>query len=367
MRGQLAVGRTPATRRAAATPTRSASVEAGPAQRILLWQRQAGNRAVTRLLTQRHDADLAGRAVQRDTRSHRENPPVGALQPAGTLSEAQWTTAYRAAAGNPSTKAYQPLFRDIALTAGMDGLGTGFVPGTIPVSDGKTARPGLNMTLDRGSEPGHTGWVDRGGAFGVPFKLDKAKPPDLTIAVILSPGALSPDKGLSLRTVRHEMVHARHKQKVLDAVRAWQSTPARGRPGFDDWLRQQAGRTKNPMSALDVALIGKGVRDGAADTEVLAYVEGFTNDFHRRPATLAQAGPSFAELLGAVETTKLFTWKQADPAVQAEAITRLREYHPTLDVDHQRLWKQWLDQQLGRSGNDKPRKDFLQRLAAFVV
>jgi hypothetical protein len=39
------------------------------------------------------------------------------------------------------------------------------------------------------------------------------------------------------------------------------------------------------MSALDVALVSKGARDAAADTEVLAYVEGFTNDFHRRRPT----------------------------------------------------------------------------------
>ena len=325
-----------------------------PAQRILQLQRQAGNRAVVRLL-------------QREVRSHPENPPVGTLHPAGSMSEAQWTAAYRAAVAAPSAEAYEPLIRDIAITAGMDGLGAGFVPGTIPISDGRTARPGLNMTLDAGGEPGHTGWVDRGGAFGVPFTLDKVKPPELGIATILSPQVLNPDKGLSLRSVRHEMVHVRHKQKVLDAVRSWQSSPARGRPGFDDWLRQQTAQKSGPMSALDVALIGKGVKDGRANTEVLAYVEGFTNDFHRRPATLAQAGPSFFELLGAVETTKLFTWKQADPAVQAEALTRLREYHAALDVDHQRLWKQWLDQQLGRTGNDKARTDFLRRLTGFVA
>ena len=104
------------------------------------------------------------------------------------------------------------------------------------------------------------------------------------------------------------------------------------------------------------------------NTEVLGYVEGFTTDLHRRPATSAQADPAFFELLGAVETRKLYTWAQADPAVQVEALTRLREYHGTLDIDHQRLWKEWLDKQLAKAANDKTgRKDFLNRLTAFVT
>ena len=105
-----------------------------------------------------------------------------------------------------------------------------------------------------------------------------------------------------------------------------------------------------------------------ANTEVLAYVEGFMTDFHRRPATAAQAGPAFFELLGAVETRKLYTWAQADPAVQVEALTRLREYRGTLDIDHQRLWKEWLDKELAKAANDKAgRQDFLARLTAFVT
>ena len=267
----------------------------------------------------------------------------------------------------PSVEAYQPLFRDIAVTAGMAELAAGFVPSPVPMTDGTKARPGLNMTLNTSGEPGHTGWVDKNGAFGVPLKLDKTAPPDLSIAIKLTPQALSRDKALSLRTARHEMVHARHKMKVLDAVKAWQSS-GRRRPDFDEWLKQQARKNKNPMSALDVALISRGVRNGAANTEVLAYVEGFTTAFHRRPAIAAQAGPAFFELLGVVETRKLYTWAQADPAVQAEALSRLREYYATLGSDHQRLWKEWLDKEVVKAAKDKTgRKDFLTRLTAFVT
>ncbi len=364
--------RASALRRPGGTTRRDATPTSAPirsAERILQLQQQAGNQAVLRLLERDSRSAPTARPliVQRDVRSQPDNPPVTTLTPSGTLSEEQWTTAYRAAAAKPSVEAYEPLFRDIALTAGMAGLGTGFVASTVPVSDGKTAKPGLNMTLDTSGEPGYTGWVDKNGTFGVPFPLDRRTPPAVSIAIVLSPQALSPDKALSLRTARHEMVHARHKVRVLEAVKAWQSSGGR-RSGFDDWLKQQSKKKKNAMSAADVALISKGVKNGTANTEVLAYVEGFTTDFHRRPATAAKAGPAFFELLGAVETRKLYTWAQADSAVQVEALTRLREYHATLDADHQRLWKEWLDKQVAAAANDKTgRKDFLTRLTAFVT
>jgi hypothetical protein len=221
--------------------------------------------------------------------------------------------------------------------------------------------------MDPGDKPGHAGWVDGRGAYGVPFRLHRTTPPDRAVAVILSVGILKADKASALPTVRHEMVHARHKQKVLEAVTAWQALPARGRPSFSEWLTRQTGKRRGPMSALDAVLIGKGVQDLGVNTEILAYVEGFVTSFHRRGPTLADAGPAFFELLGAVQTDRFDTWKQADPVVQAEALARLRDYHSTLDPPHQQLWRQWLDRQLERVGKDKYRKDFLTRLGAFVT
>jgi hypothetical protein len=373
MGGDLYLRRSPAVRRPGATALHDRTRASGPAllaDRFQQLQRQAGNQAMLSLLQREARAAgvTQGHTVQRDVGSHRENPPVSTLQPAGTLSEEQWTAAYRAAVAKPSVEAYEPLFRDIALTAGMAELAAGFVPSTVPVSDGKTAKPGLDMTLNTSDEPGHTAWVDKNGAFGVPLKLDSGTAPDVSVAIILSPRALSPDKALSLRSARHEMVHARHKTKVLEGVKAWQSSPGRRQPGFDEWLKQQATKKTNPISALDVALIGSGAKNGAANTKVLAYVEGFMTDFHRRLATAAQTGPAFFELLGAVETRKLYTWAQADPAVQVEALARLREYRDTLDIDHQWLWREWLDKELAKAANDKTgRKDFLARLTAFVT
>jgi hypothetical protein len=332
-----------------ASPSRDQDTAAGDrVRRILQLQRQAGNRAVVR-------------ALQRDTGSHRENPPITDLHPAGTLDGAAWTSAYRAAVAAGTADAFRPLFRDIAVTAGMGAL-PGFNLSSIPTTDGKTAQPGLNISMSASDEPGHTGWVDKSGAFGTPLDLSKGVP-NVAIAVIFSPKALHAEKGLSLRSIRHEMVHVRHKLKVLDALYAWQASGRKS--GFEAWLKGYAKKSK--MTALDVALVGKGARDAAANTEVLAYVEGFTNDFHRRRPTAEEAAMSFFELLGVVETRRLYTWAQADPAVQQEALTRLREYHATLDADHQRLWKDWLDRQLAAAAKDKTgRKDFLIRLSAFV-
>jgi len=188
-----------------ASPNRNRDEAANAARRILQLQRQAGNHAVVNLL-------------QRDTGSHRENPSVTDLHPAGTMDDAAWTSAYLAAVAAGTADAFRPLFRDIAVTARMGAL-PGFDLSSIPTTDGKTAQPGLNISMSTSDEPGHTG-----------------------------------------------------------------------------------------------------------------------------------------------------TWKQADPAVRQEALTRLREYHATLDADHQRLWKEWLDKQLAAAAakDTTGRRDFLTELSAFV-
>ena len=122
------------------------------------------------------------------------------------------------------------------------------------------------------------------------------------------------------------------------------------------------------MSDLDLALISKGAQDAASNTEVLGYVEGFANDYHRRAATMAAAQMSFFELLGIVITEKVYPWANADPAVRQEALARLNDYHGRLDPDRQRLWKEWLDRESGKVVKDQPgRTEFLKALSAFVV
>jgi len=362
--GELTTRRASSRERVRGTTPRPRSGPDVPVQRhpLLELQRQAGNQAVLSLLQRSARVAPVG-SVQRAPATHPENPPVTNLHPPGTLSDADWATAFAAARATPSEEAYRPLFRDIARTAGLGDL-PGFDLNSIPLTDQKTAKPGLNISLTTSGEPGHTGWIDASGQFGVPLNLTRAKP-TVSIGVILTAGALNADKGLSLRTVRHEMVHARHKLKVLDAVRAWQNAP--GKQSFDEWLTGQVKRKK--MTNLDVALIGKGAKDASANTEVLGYVEGFMHDFHRRPAEWDQGRLSIAELLGAVRTSKLDTWRQADTAVQDEAMARLQTYYGTLDAAHQRLWRELLDDRKAKvSPKDTAKElEFIGRLGAFVV
>jgi hypothetical protein len=332
---------------------------ANPVEHLLALQRQAGNRAVVALLGGRTPQT----SLQRAPTTHPENPPVTDLHPTGTMSDREWEDTYKAAKQAGTVDAYRPLFRDIAQTAGMDKL-PGFDLSTLPATDGKTAKPGLNITADASGDPGHTAWVDKDGTWGVRLNLS-AKPSEVSVGVILTPRALTADKATSLGTVRHEMVHAKHHVMVLDAVRQWRKSA--GKSGFDEWLTDQVKLKK--MSKLENALIGKVSKDANADTEVLGYVEGFMNVFHRRAPTFDLGRLSFFELLGAVRTSKLDTWRQADPAVQDEAMARLQEYYKTLDADHQKLWKDLLDDRKTKlpAKDTANEKDFLARLSVFVV
>ena len=93
--------------------------------------------------------------------------------------------------------------------------------------------------MSTSDEPRHTGWVDKSGAFGTPLNLSKGVP-NVTVAVILSPNALHAEKALSLRSIRHEMVHVRHKLKVLDVLRTWRASGRKsGFGGLVQGLRQE--------------------------------------------------------------------------------------------------------------------------------
>ena len=82
---------------------------------------------------------------------------------------------------------------------------------------------------------------------------------------------------------------------------------------------------------------------GSANTELLAYVEGFMTAFHLTPPPLPPQHALFIDLLGALETTKVDTWRSADEAVRDEALGRLHEYYcNTLDADHRAAFDAWV-------------------------
>ena len=322
---------------------------------MLELQRTAGNRAVA--------GWLGLPAVQ----ARRDHPPITDLVPAGTLDTTAWRTTHRQAKtalaeGDERTAAplYVRLLADASTVAGVAVL-PGFDPNRIHLYRG-AAKPGLNLTLDRGDDPGHVGWVDAAGTFGVPLDVSKGVPA-VHAGMMISPGAFTDDKAMSMRTIRHEMLHVRHRQMTLAAVTKWDA--AGRRPAFETWVSRNAARLR--LSEADVVLVQKGARDGQVDTEVLAYVEGFMTEFHLSAPTKAGTMMAFFELLGAVETKKFFTWKQADAKVKEEALSRLRDYHGTLDRAHRQRWKEWVDEGVAKHGSDTTgRKEFYAALATFV-
>lgn len=303
-------------------------------------------------------------------------PPIADLYGGGTLDQGRWkelhdiaTKKLNAGAVEEAKKHYGRLLGDAATVAGLAGL-TGFDPQQVHLDidkhekDGihKNARPGLNLSLERSHAGGHTGWVDAAGTLGVALDLRPgAKKPQ--IGIVVHHTALRPDKDLSMRVIRHEMVHASHRQLVLQVVKGWE---AKGRKGsLARWLDRNK-RTLG-LSDADLDVTKSGVAGGTADTEVLAYAEGFMTEFHRTKLTPDEKFVVFHELLGAVETTKTFTWKSASAAVKREAIARLRGYHASLGGAHKKAWQEWVKSQLASVAPDRPdRKDFLSQLSAFM-
>jgi hypothetical protein len=322
---------------------------------VLQLQSTAGNRAVAGL--------LRPPVVQ----ARRDHPPIKDLVPAGTLDASAWATMHgqaktALAKGDEGTaeSLYLRLLADAGTVAGVTVL-AGFDPKQIHVYRG-TAKAGLNLSLDRGDEPGHVGWVDAAGTFGVPLDFSKSVPA-VQAGLMISPNAFHDEKTMSMRAIRHEMLHVRHRQITLDAITKWDA--AGRRPAFEKWVPKNAKHLH--LSDADVAVVQKGALGGEVDTEVLAYVEGFMTEFHLSPPTKAGSNMAFFELLGAVETTKFLTWKQAHEKVKDEALSRLRDYYDTLGSAHRQRWKQWVDDGVAKHGADKTgRKEFFAALSTFV-
>jgi hypothetical protein len=320
---------------------------------VLDLQRAAGNRAVAGLVTP---------VVQ----AKRDFAPIKDLTPSGAIDSSTWTSTHQQARaalakGDASTaeSLYRQLYADAATIAGVATL-PGFDPKQITV--GRSAKGGLNLSLDAGDKPGHTGWVDSGGTFGVPLDFSKGVPA-VQVGLMVSPSAFKDDKELSMRTIRHEMVHAHHHVMTLDAIKRWDA--AGRKPGFEAWVDKHAKDLH--LSDVDLVMVKKVAVGGEVDTEVLGYVEGFMTEFHLAPATKAGSGAAFFELLGAVETSKYRTWQQANDKVKKEALARLQDYYGTLDAAHRKHWKDWVDDGVAKSGSDKTgRKEFYAALATFV-
>jgi hypothetical protein len=305
---------------------------------MLQLQRSIGNRRTCALLR-------AVRAAHPVAMDHRrgEFPQITKAHHPGGLSPKEWSdtlTAAKAAldAGKQeeAVRLYKALYRDVAATAEavkLRDVANG-APVNLAKSNDEGFAPGLNLVLGSGgSKEGSTAFVDPTGKFGVPFQAAvKAGTP--RIAIRLYTTSFKEDKTATLQVLRHEMLHARHHEQAIDSL---------------------GGAKGQPRTAVDKAIVAEVRRDGSANTELLAYVEGFMTAFHLSDPPPGPRDPLFVDLLGALETSKIDTWRSADPDVRDEALGRLREYYcHTLDAPHRAAfdaWVAWLEAQAAKDAD----------------
>jgi hypothetical protein len=326
-------------------------------------QQQNGNRAVQRLLEQHIDHSLSPRNTASIHRKPTQPTPID-IQPmeriedaygAGNLDKTQWRnqlySAKQALANgdvNEATRIYLILYNDIAKLAQADQVL--YSSGSInrvrwDIGKGTThnAKPGLNFTLasygDMGAS-GKTAYVDQQGEFSTMLRLPGGVLP--FVAIVLCRDAFKPDKEQTLATLRHEMVHAEHL--------------AIGEVGVSD-PKAKSGYVANSK----------------ANTELLAYVEGFMTMFHLRNPNDDAA---FIELLGVLDGSNTYPWELANPSVRSEALGRLQEYYcRALSPLHQRTFDAWVATQLSKarsygssSGSQPPgSEDFFESIQRMIA
>jgi len=320
----------------AAATTHRAPSRRTPLTDVQQLQRTLGNRGMRTLL---RDVKAAHPTPMDKRRG--EFPPLTKAFPAGGMDDKAWRdtvagakAALAAGRDDDAIALYTKLYRDLAAAAGADALrdvGKGLAVNVAKADDTGYA-PGLNLVLGSGgAKGGTTAFVDAGGKFGVtlPTTGKGAKP---HVAMRLWSSSLAADRAMALGVLRHEMLHAHHHEQALDAL----------------------AKTGRKPSALDTILIDAITAGGGADTEVLAYVEGFMTTFHLLdPPPKDARHPVYVELLGVVETSRLYPWKSAKPAVRDEALGRLREYYlHTLDASHQAAFADWVKAQAAQADKD---------------
>jgi len=316
------------------------------ASAILRLQRSLGNRNTRALLRS-----------PRDTQ-----PEFAALSTAvakGGLDAEAWKQkviaakqAVRQQKLDEATSLYIELYQDLARTAGAE-----LVPDVSPkypinVAGGNDTgyKPGLNLVVGSGgSRGGSTAYTDAAGKFGV--RLNLVPGAAQGVAIRLFGGSFSEDKAMSLDILRHELAHAKHLVAARESVAKWLKAGGTGDADkFSGWLK----RNRTGLSDADIALLGETAHGGSANTEVLAYVEGFMTAFHLIDPPPRADHPIFLELLGVLDTTKVLPWRSADKSVRNVAVQRLERYYcEDLDADHRRAFDAWVQAQVKRAADDE--------------
>jgi hypothetical protein len=305
---------------ASAAPTLTARPARRPEHPVLRLQRTIGNRATRRLLARDDAAHPTAMKARRGEFPQLTKAYTGLDEKAWREAVAAAKQALDARDVDKAKELYTRLYQDLAATAAADKLHD--VKAGLPINlanaDGTGYAPGLNLVLGSGgAKPGSTGFVDANGSFNVKLNPKGTRP---GIAIRLYSDAIKADKASSLGTLRHEMLHAYHHELALAAL------DGRKLKGVDKILADEAAGGA-----------------GRANTELLAYVEGFMTVFHLLDPAPDPRHPVFVELLGALDTGSLYTWASANKTVRNEALGRLREYYcDTLDAKHRDAFDAWV-------------------------
>jgi hypothetical protein len=193
-------------------------------------------------------------------------------------------------------------------------------------------RPGLNIVNNLGTR-GRTGYVDAGGLYHGDF-LTATRDGELPgVAIMLGPAPFQEGDDAVLTTLRHELVHAEHDRMLLGWLTKWRGT---GHGPFEAWMRRQK------VSPVDLALVRAGTAGAVANTELLAYIEGFALAFDKTPPPTARAvrrlPTAIEELRGAAQ----HGWTGADDVVRKAAEDRVAAFYTGLDGNRQDLLRDWL-------------------------
>ncbi|MGH2720008.1 MAG: hypothetical protein ACRDJO_00205, partial [Actinomycetota bacterium] len=200
-----------------------------------------------------------------------------------------------------------------------------------------------------------------GGVTGsVPTTLEGLLPePTLTL------GPLAFDERSPLATfatVQHEAAHVDHATTAIAWVRRWREAMQARRPPipFADWLEGRRSRGRIPQLDFDIVKEQTDKGGGAANTECLGYLAGFTASFHlMRP-----------ELDGLVLFKPLLEialeWDEANHAVHAEVKAKLQAYvADVLDDEHRDRFRSYARAQDGAAPADAQGKTFYAAIARF--
>jgi hypothetical protein len=256
---------------------------------------------------------------------------------------------------------YKVLYSDIAKLADVTklkdfGLGINRMDGKPDTTT--NAKPGLNFSFAKVPEKGGTTFfVKIQGGMQIPKITLDEDAREMRVAIVLYYTSFGRGKEATLGYMRHEMMHVEHNQQTLETI--WKfldykrDNKGKKARNFTDWLKGQK------LPEYQQILIEEARDGGTANSEVLAYVEGFMTQYHLVDAKEIISFPGL-ELLGAIENNR---WDNAKDEVKSQAMGRVQQYFlDVLDPDHRVQFSDWIRKQKSNSHHPQAAKDFFGRL-----